>query len=148
MKHLCWHKPWFVMLGREIEALPDIHPSKPECLFHLSRLFQTVGNCAEPEWFLTHASKLSRERGDDHKFVQTLRQLSNIHLRMRLFKDGIQQAKGASEIYERPDCRKHEFEEAKSESLRALHAFETLGAANDMGGIREPLRQIDYEEIN
>ena len=101
LKHLHWHKPRLVVLGPKIEALPDDHPSKLECLFQLSRLFQTVGNYAEPKRLLTHALTLSREQEDDRKLARTLRLLSNVYLRMGLFKEGTQQAKEASEIYER-----------------------------------------------
>ena len=40
--------------------------------------------------------------------------------------------------------RQHRFEEAKSEALRALDAFEKLGAADGMEGVRELLREIDH----
>jgi hypothetical protein len=101
MNHLCWHKPRLTILGRKIEALADDHPSKLECLFRLSQLFRNVGNHTECKRLLTHVLQLSRERGDDHKLARTLRELSDVHLRMGLFKEGIQQAKEASEIYER-----------------------------------------------
>ena len=101
MEHLYWHKPRLVMLGPRIRALVDDRPSKLEPLFQLSRLFQTVGNYTECEQLLTHALKLSREQGNDSQLARTLRQLSDVHLRMRLLKEGIRQAKEASEIYER-----------------------------------------------
>jgi len=101
MNHIYWHKPRLVMLGRKIEALADDHPSKLECLIQLSLLFQAVGNHAERKRLLTHTLKLSRERGDDGRLAQTLGQLSNVHLQTGLLKEGIEQAKEASEIYER-----------------------------------------------
>jgi hypothetical protein len=70
MDHLYWHKPRLVILGRKIEALTDDHPSKLECLFQLSQLFQRVGNYAECKRLLTHALKLSREQGDDHNSLE------------------------------------------------------------------------------
>jgi len=101
MKHLYWHKPRVVILGPKIEALADDHSSKFECLFQLSKLFQAVGNYTERKRLLTHALELSREQGDDRRLAQTLAQLSGVHLSMRLFEEGIGQAKEASEIYER-----------------------------------------------
>jgi len=65
MEHLSWHKPRFVILGRKIEALPDDHSSKLECLLQLSHLFQAVGNHAERKRLLTRALGLSRKRGDN-----------------------------------------------------------------------------------
>jgi hypothetical protein len=41
--------------------------------------------------------------------------------------------------------RQNRFEEAKSEALRALDAFEMLGAAKDVERVRELLRQIDRD---
>jgi len=101
MEHLFWHKPRLVILGPKIEALADDHHSKLECLSQLSRLFQTVGNHAESKRLLAHTLKLSRERGDDRRLAQALGHLSSVHLEMRLFKEGMEQAKEASELYER-----------------------------------------------
>ena len=101
MQHLYWHKPRLVTLGQKIEALADDHPSKLGCLFQLSRLFQRVGNYAEARRDLLNALTLSREQGDDHQLARTLRQLSIVHYSMGLFKEGIQQAREASEISER-----------------------------------------------
>ena len=63
MQHLFWHKPRLVMLGQKIEGLAADHPSKLECLFHLSRLFHVVGNHAESRRLLAHAVRISRKQG-------------------------------------------------------------------------------------
>jgi len=101
MRHLFWHKPRLVMLGPKIEALADDHPSKFECLLQLSGLFQVVGNHTERKRLLTHATNISREQGDDRQLAQALKDLSDVHYWMDLLKEGIEQAKEASEIYER-----------------------------------------------
>jgi len=101
MEHLHWHKPRLVMLGPKIEALADDHPSKFGCLSKLSRLFQAVGNRTERKRLLTLALKLSRGQGDDGQLARALRQLSDVNLQMRLFQEGIEQAKEASKIFER-----------------------------------------------
>jgi len=101
MEHLYWHKPRLVMLGPKIEALADDHHSKLECLFQLSVLFQVVGSYAERKRLLAHTLKLSREQGDNRQLARALRHLSDVHLKMHLFKEGAEQAREASEIYER-----------------------------------------------
>ena len=101
MNHLYWHKPRLIMLGPKIEALPDDHPSKPQCLYDLSRLFSSAGNWSEYKRLLTHTLKLWRERGDDDQVAQRLRDLSEANRLMRLYEEGIQRAKEASEIFER-----------------------------------------------
>ena len=47
IKHLYWHKPRQIMLGSKIEALPNTHPSKPDCLSELSQLVERAGNREE-----------------------------------------------------------------------------------------------------
>jgi len=101
MNHIHWHKPRLVILGPKIEALPDDHPSKAQCLDELSRLFTSVGNVVECKRLFTHALKLWRERGDDYQVAYILSELSDANRLMRLYEEGIQQAKGASEIFER-----------------------------------------------
>jgi tetratricopeptide (TPR) repeat protein len=98
MGHLYWHKPRLVVLGPKIEGLPDNHPSKPKCLFQLSRLFDVVGNHSEHKRLLVHTLKLWRERRNDCQVAVTLRFLANTNRRLNLFKEGIRQAKEALEI--------------------------------------------------
>jgi tetratricopeptide (TPR) repeat protein len=101
MDHLCWNKPRLVMLGPKIEALPDNHPSKAQCLGYLSQLFYAVGNWMEDKRLLTHALKLWRERGDDIQVARRLSDLSEVNRLMGHNEEAIQQAKEASEILER-----------------------------------------------
>ena len=101
--HLYWHKPRVVMLGPKIEALPDDHPFKARCLQGLSWLFEVVGNHADRKRLLTHTLKLWKERGDDYQVADTLRSLSDANRHTGPWKEGIQQAREASEIFEELD---------------------------------------------
>ena len=97
MDHLHWHKPRLVVLGRKVEALPDSHPSKPHSLFLLSQLFNGVGKLAEQKRVLIHSLGLWREGRDDYWVAETLINLADANLDLRLYAEGIQQAMGASE---------------------------------------------------
>ena len=101
MAQLYFHKPRLVTLGPKIEALPDSHPFKSQCLLDLARLFHSVGNFVENKRLLSHALKLRRERGNGLQVAQILRHLSDTNRQMGLYKEGIRQAKEASEIYGR-----------------------------------------------
>ena len=101
MEHLYWHKRRLVVLGPKIEALPDDPHSKPEYLFQLSRLYGLVGSYLEQKRLLSHALKLCRERGDDLQVAETLRFLSGANTLLGLYKEGIQQAREALEIFKR-----------------------------------------------
>ena len=101
MRHLYWHKIRLTVLRPRIEGLPDDHPSKPDCLFELSQLFDSVGNYVECRKLLSHVLKLQREQGNDHRVARTLRHLSETNRQMGLHEEGIRQAKEASGIYER-----------------------------------------------
>ena len=95
------HKPRLVTLGPKIEALPDNHPSKPQCLWDLSRLFYSVGSYAECKRLLNHTLKLYREQGDDLQVALTLRYLSEANRAMGLLGEGVRQAKEAFKTVER-----------------------------------------------
>ena len=101
LEHLRWHKPRQTVLGLKIEALPDDHPSKPECLTELARLIGSTGNRAEQKRLLECALRLERERGDDDRVALTLSILSDANRMVGLYGEGIDQAKEAMEIYER-----------------------------------------------
>jgi len=101
MDHLYWHKKRLVVLGPKIEGLRDDHPSKPQCLSKLARLFDFVGNFMEEKRLLALALKFRREQGDDRGVAGTLRLLSDANRQLYLFEEGIQQAEEALEIYER-----------------------------------------------
>ena len=100
MEHLYWHKRRLVVLGSKVEGLSDDHPSKPLCLFQLSRLFCSVGNLTECKRVLVHTLKLWREQENGFKVAETLRFISNANRRLGLYEEGVQQAKEALEIYE------------------------------------------------
>ena len=101
MQHLFFHKPRLVMLGPKIEGLPDDHPSKAECLFQLSQLFDCLGNQVERKRLLVHSLKLWKELGDDREVAETLGFLSDANRRLELCEEWIKQAEGALEIFER-----------------------------------------------
>ena len=130
MCYLYWRKPRLTVLGPKIEALPDDHPSKAECLKWLSWLFGSIGNDVERKRLLTRTLKLWRERGDDRQVALTLSSLSDANRRMELYDEGIQQAKEASEIFERLS---NTVEEAKClvDLARLLHDDKQLDAAEE-----------------
>ncbi|KAF9781840.1 hypothetical protein BJ322DRAFT_1111750 [Thelephora terrestris] len=101
MKHLYWHKPRQTILRSNAERLPDDHPSKPECLFQLSRLFDSMGNNTEQKSLLLCLLALRRTEGNDFQVARTLRELSNANRQLGLFEEGIREAKEALEIMER-----------------------------------------------
>ena len=101
MDHIYWHKPRLIILGPKIEALLDDQSAKVQCLGSLSRLFESVGNDVECKRLLTQALKLRREQGDNEQVAVTLTDLSDANRRMDLPSEGIEQAKEASEIFER-----------------------------------------------
>ena len=99
--HLYWHKPRQTVLGPKIEGLPDDHSSKPDCLFKLALLFESIGNHRERKRLLEHSLRLERERGDDGQVAFILSDLSDANRVLGLFKEGIGQATEALGIYER-----------------------------------------------
>ena len=101
MRHLYWHKPRLVTLGPKIEGLPDDHPSKPQCLHRLSRLFHSVGDHAESKRLLIHNLKLRRERGEDFQVAETLRFMSEADQLLGHHEEGIQRVKEALVVYGR-----------------------------------------------
>ena len=112
MDHLYWHKPRPVVFGSKIEALPDSKPFKPGCSYFLSKLFHRVGNLAGEKRILIHTLGLWREEVDDFKVADTLVALAQANRGMRLYEEGIQQAREASEIFERlgkADGQAHSF---------------------------------------
>jgi tetratricopeptide (TPR) repeat protein len=100
MGHLYWHKARQTLLRPKIEALPDDHWLKPACLFHLSRLFESVGNPTEQKRLLSHALRLERQQGSTNQVASTLRWLCRANQLLGLYEEGIQQAKEALGICE------------------------------------------------
>jgi len=100
LEHLCWYKRRLVVLGPKVEGLPDDHPSKPQCLFQLSQLFQSVGNYVECKRLLICTLKLQREQGNYCLVAETLRFTASTNRMLGHYKEGIQQVKEALEIYE------------------------------------------------
>ena len=71
-------------------------------MYKLSWLPSTTGNHAERKGVLGHALRLERERGSDIGAARIQRPQSDVNRHMGLYDEGIQQAKEAPEIYERP----------------------------------------------
>ena len=130
MNHLYWHKPRPVTLGPKIEALPDDHPSKPQCLWELSLLSHSVGNWAECKRILACALGLWREQGDGYWVAVTLNELSDVNRVMDLFEEGIKQAKEASKIFERLGYKTRQAKSLINLAL-LLHEDEQLDAAEE-----------------
>ena len=157
MLHLFWHKTRLVSLGPKIERLPDDHLSKPDCLFQLSRLFDSVGNQVEHKRLLLCALKLWRERGNDLQVAETLRLISIANGLLGLHKEGIQQTREALEIYKRLN---HTDGQAKawqrlarslynvnqldSAEEAALRAIELLSDEGDQFPVCECYRTLGY----
>ena len=99
MNYLCWHKQRPVLLGPKIEALPDDHPSKAECLRMLSWLFNSIGNQVERKRLLLRTLELWRDRGDDYQVALMMSFLSDANREMGFYEEGIQQAREASDIF-------------------------------------------------
>ena len=101
MEHLRWHNKRLTILGPKLEALPDDHSSKPQCLYGLAVLFNGVGNQVECKRLLTCTLGLWREREREPKVAQVLRSLSDVNRQMGFYEEGIEQAREAIEICKR-----------------------------------------------
>jgi len=130
MNHLIWHKQRLIILGPKIEGLPDNHHTKPGCLYQLSLLFQSVGNCAERKRLITHILKLGRERGSDRWVARALGDLAIVNREMGLHEEGVQLAREASGIYKRLGDT---VEQARclNHLARLLHQNKELDAAEE-----------------
>ena len=137
MEHLCWHRKRLVVLGPKIEGLSDSHPLKPQCLFQLSQLFDSVGNRVESKRLLTRTLKIWRERGDEFQAAEILRFISDANRWLGLYEEGMQQTIEALGVYERLN---HTRGQAYSwlQLARLLYGSKQLDAAEDAA-----LRVID-----
>ena len=130
MQHLYWQKPLQIVLKPKVEDLPDHHPSKPRCLFQLSRLFGLSGDYREQKSLLTHTSTLERERGDDSRVALTSRSLAHVNRMLGCHREGIPQAKEALEIFKRLGDTMGQAECFNELALLLLHD-DQLDAAED-----------------
>ena len=162
MGHLYWHKPRPVLLGPKIEGLPDHHHSKPQCLYQLSLLFDSVGNYAEEKRVLTRALELWRERGDDFRAAQTLMHPPDANRLLGLYKEGIPQAKEALEICERLNnlpgqaqsleflarllCSDEQLDAAEEAASRAIELFPDEGEEFRVCRCHRVLGDINYSK--
>ena len=101
MEHLYWNKPRHVVLGPKVEALPDSHPFKPDCLASLSWLLGGVGNWPGQKRMLVQSLGLWGERENDYWFADILIDLSEANRVLGLYEEGIQQAREALENFGR-----------------------------------------------
>ena len=101
MEHLHWHKPRLVILGPKLKKLSDDHPSKPKCLYQLSRLFCSVGNFVEEKQLLDTTLKLWRGQGDDLQVATTLGLLAKAGRSLGHHLEGMQQVKESLGMFEK-----------------------------------------------
>jgi tetratricopeptide (TPR) repeat protein len=99
MRHLFWHKPQLVILGPKFEGLPDNHPSKPKCLYGLSRLFHSVGNYVEEKQLLGHTLGLWRGQRNRYQVATALERLGVANQQLGLYTEGIQQVEESLGIF-------------------------------------------------
>ena len=100
MRRLEWFRPRYTVLGPKVEGLADDHRSKLTCMVELSHLSCSVGNFTEQKRLLGQALKLAREQEQVSAVAYVLALLSRANLALGLYREGIQQAKEASEISE------------------------------------------------
>jgi len=158
MEHLYWHKGRLVILQLRIERLPDDHDCKSICLFHLSRLFGSVGNRVDQIRLLIHVLKLDREQESDDQVAITLMNLSNAYRFMGLHKEGIEVVKEALEVFERLGnrtgqavclidlapllCLDGQFDAAEEAALRAISILPEKGEEHWVCGSHRALGDI------
>ena len=146
MARLYWHKTRPVVLGPKIEGLPDDHPSKPGCLFELSRLFDSVGNFVESKRLLIHALELRRERGDRLEVARTMVFLAMTSWHLGLHKEGIPLAREALGIYEQSN---HAVGQAQAwqRLARLLYCDSQLDAAEEAASRSIDLLQDEGQQF-
>ena len=96
---LCQHRPRLVALRSNIESLPDLHPSKPQCLFRLSQLFLELGDYMQNKQLLFQVLKLWRDRGDPYQIAVTLVYTSDADRLIGHFEEAKRRAEEALEIF-------------------------------------------------
>ena len=129
---LFWHKPRQTVLGLKIKRLADDHRFKPDCLWQLAGLCDSMGNETERKLLLTHALKLERERGNDDGAAFALIELSDANRMLHLHEEGIHQAKEALAIYERlGNARKQGY--SLTTLAQLFYGNNQLDAAEDAG---------------
>ena len=101
MAQLYWHKSQLVTLGPKIEALPDNHPSKLQCLWGLAQFFDLVGNLVDCKRLLCHSLMLGSKQGNDFQVARALANLSNVDQKMGMYEEGIRQVGEVSKIFKR-----------------------------------------------
>ena len=100
LAHLFHHKQRLTILKAKIEGLPDGCSPRMDCWYKLASLVFAVGNMVEAKRLATYALTQRRE-GSDRQVAGMLGLLSMINRGMGLYEEGVGQAKGALEIYER-----------------------------------------------
>ena len=148
IEHIFNHKPRHTILSQKIQDLPDNHRFKIDCMLKLSELFKSLGHDVERKQLLNRTLKLQRNRGDVSGIAGILEDLADANRMLKLYNEGIGQAREALKIHQRLGDSKVVQAESWNCLARLLRGDDQLDAAEEAAshGI-SLLPEMGHEDI-